>query len=198
MSDNVIYEQKTKDEDIIYSELVAIYLETPSDIYVSKEVWERVNSLLESLSKLNPRYSSFYLSSENAAHSIPSVTFKQKLRSAIAVMGSEFGLEDLTDIIKNNRQDNGLSVNNSAISNPIQNNTQNVETKIEQNLAFIVTEIEKNLTDDQIEAVKPLIDDYKKKPTRSATEKLIGGILGLGKDIAVGILSNIISKQVGF
>lgn len=197
MTDNVVFEQKTSNEEIIYRELTAIYLETQGEGYVSKLVWERVNALLRTLSSASPRYAEYYLVSENAAHSILAMTFRQKLRSAIAVMSAEYGLEDLTDIIRKNRQETGMNVHNNATSNPVQNVSQNVETSIEQKLFMVANEIERNLTDEQVESIKPLIEDYKKKPTRIATEKLVGGILGFGKDVAVGIISNIISKQIG-
>ncbi len=90
-----------------------------------------------------------------------------------------------------------MTFQNMATSNPTQINNQEVKISMEQRVNLVIKEIEDNLSDEQLKSVRPLIEEYKKKPTRNASEKLVGGILGLGKDIAIGIISNIISKQLG-
>lgn len=185
------------DKEIIYRELIAIFLETPENEYIHHDIWERVNSLLREIITEKPKYFAYLLTSENAGHSVHATAFKQKLRSAITVMGIEFNLEDLTDIIKKNRQESGMNVHNNATSNPIQNVSQNVEVSVEEKILIVTKEIENNLSDEQLEKIRTLIDSYKEKPTRNATEKLISGILDFGKDVAVGVISNIVSKQLG-
>lgn len=197
MADKIIYKQQVSEEENIYIELVAIYLETQDTGYVSESVWQRVNSLLKVLSIKNPRYNDYLLSTNNVAKSILLMTFKQKLRSAISVLGNEYGLEDLTDIVRRNRPEGSMNIQNSATSSPTQNVRQDTKVMIDQQVALVVKEIEQNLTDEQIKTVKPLIDEYKKKPTRNAAEKLLSGIFDLGKDIGVGIIANILSKQMG-
>lgn len=195
MTDEVTYIQKSSPEEVIYSQLVALYLDTEEKSYVSQRVWELANALLQRLAAKDPEYNAFLLVSDNAAQSIPGMTFKQQLRTAIAMLGTQEGLEDLSDIIRRNRQDGGMHV--SATANPTQTNHQEVKVTVEQRVEMVVKEIEDNLPDDQVAEIKPLLDDYKKKPTRSATENLLRGILGLGTDIAVGVIANIISKQLG-
>jgi len=192
-----MFNQQVGEEEIIYKELVAIYLETAETSYVEKSVWERVNLLLERLSIKNPKYREYFLTCNNVAKSINVMTFKQKLRSAIEVLAIEHDFEELIYIIKRNREGGGMSINANASANPTQSVSQDVKIDIDQKVSLVVKEIEQNLKDEQIEVIKPLIEEYKKKPTRSATEKLLGGIFDLGKDIGVGIISNIISKQMG-
>lgn len=199
MNNGVTGQQNVGEQEIIYSELVCLFLETSQEGYVSKDVWGRVNNLLLKMSLINPRYSEYTLSAHNVAESIPVMTFKQKLRSAIGVMCSEFGLEELSDIIKRDRQAASMTFNNhnSAVASPVQSNYQNVNVSVQQRVEMIIKEVKDNLSDEDVEKIKNELEEYNKKPTRSATEKLLRGILGLGNDIAVGVIANIISKQLG-
>lgn len=189
--------QSISEEKLIHSELVSLFLETSESGYVDLPVWSRVNELLQQLSSKNPRYQAYRLKSGNAADSIPVMRFKQQLRSAIDVLATQEGIEDLSDIIRRNFLTSNMTVQNTATSNHSQINNQEVKISIEQQVNLVIKEIENNLSDEQLKTVSPLIEEYRKKPTRNASEKLIGGILGLGKDIAIGIIANIISKQLG-
>lgn len=189
--------QSVSEEKLIHSELVSLFLETSESGYVDLPVWSRVNELLQQLSLKNPQYLAYRLNSENMAHSIPVMRFKQQLRSAIDVLAAQEGIEDLSHIVRRNFLSSSMTVQNTATSNPTQINNQEVKISMEQRINLIIKEIEDNLPDEQLQSVRPLIEEYKKKPTRNASEKLIGGILGLGKDISIGVIANIISKQLG-
>lgn len=189
--------QTVSEEKFIHSELVSLFLETSESGFVDFSVWSRVNELLQQLSIKNSRYLAYKLNSGNAAHSIPVMRFKQQLRSAIDVLAVQEKLEDLSHIIRRNFLSSSMTFQNMATSNPTQINNQEVKISMEQRVNLVIKEIEDNLSDEQLKSVRPLIEEYKKKPTRNASEKLVGGILGLGKDIAIGIISNIISKQLG-
>ncbi len=189
--------QTVNEEKFIHSELVSLFLETSESGFVDFSVWSRVNELLQQLSIKNSRYLAYKLNSGNAAHSIPVMRFKQQLRSAIDVLAVQEKLEDLSHIIRRNFLSSSMTFQNMATSNPTQINNQEVKISMEQRVNLVIKEIEDNLSDEQLKSVRPLIEEYKKKPTRNASEKLVGGILGLGKDIAIGIISNIISKQLG-
>ena len=189
--------KSVSEEKLIHSELVSLFLETSESGYVDLQVWSRVNELLQQLSTKNSRYLAYRLNSGNAAHSIPVMRFKQQLRSAIDVLTTQEDFEDLSHIVRRNFLSSSMTVQNTATSNPTQFNNQEVKISMEQRVNLVIKEIEDNLTDEQLKLVRPLIEEYKKKSTRNASEKLIGGILGLGKEIAIGVIANIISKQLG-
>ncbi|EKE13867.1 MAG: hypothetical protein ACD_12C00776G0002 [uncultured bacterium] len=189
--------QTVSEEKFIHSELVSLFLETSESGFVDFSVWSRVNELLQQLSTKNSRYLAYRLNSGNAAHSIPVMRFKQQLRSAIDVLAVQEKLEDLSHIIRRNFLSSSMTFQNMATSNPTQINNQEVKISMEQRVNLVIKEIEDNLSDEQLKSVRPLIEEYKKKPTKNASEKLVGGILGLGKDIAIGVIANIISKQLG-
>lgn len=189
--------KSVSEEKLIHSELVSLFLETSESGYVDLQVWSRVNELLQQLSTKNSRYLAYRLNSGNAAHSIPVMRFKQQLRSAIDVLTTQEDFEDLSHIVRRNFLSSSMTVQNTATSNPTQFNNQEVKISMEQRVNLVIKEIEDNLTDEQLKSVRPLIEEYKKKSTRNASEKLIGGILGLGKEIAIGVIANIISKQLG-
>ncbi len=189
--------ENVSEEKLIHSELVSLFLETSESGYVDLQVWSRVNELLQQLSSKNPRYQAYRLNSENAANSIPVMRFKQQLRSAIDVLATKEDFEELSLIVRRNFLSSSMTVQNTATSNPTQMNNQEVKISMEQRVNLVIKEIEDNLSDEQLKTVRPLIEEYKKKPTKNASEKMIGGILGLGKDIAIGVIANIISKQLG-
>lgn len=191
-------EHVISEEELIHSELVAVYLETSEEGYVDMSVWTRVNELLRQLSSKSPRYLSYLLNSENIGKTIPVMRFKQLLRSAIQVLSVQEKFEDLSEIVRRNHIKSGMTFQNTATANPTQTNHQEVKIDVALRVDLVVKEIEDNLTDEQLASLRPLMKEYKNKPTRNATERLISGILGLGKDVAIGILSNIVSRQLGY
>lgn len=197
------------EEEKIYHELIGKYQGTLGETGNSMDnvMWESVNIVLQQLvEKGHSQYSRFMIKPTRLGPRdfVNFGAFRSQLMSALQRMSQDFDLADPSYLIYRNMPKSGPNINTSATASPTQHNaqsqTQNQEVTltVEQRVKLVEQELEEKLTEDQLSEIKPVLEEYKTEPTKwSKASKLIKSVLGLSKDVAVGVISNIIAAQMG-
>jgi hypothetical protein len=199
------------EEEKLYHELIGKYQGSLGESGTTTEnvMWESVNAVLQELiNKGHAHYSRFIITPTKLGPRdfVNFGSFRSQLMSALQRMSQDFGLADPSYLIYEHMPNTGAQISNHATASPIQNSNQSqnqqqsqeVALSIDQRISLIEQELEEKLTDEQLKTVRPSLDDFKAEPTKwSKASKLIGVLLGLSKDVAIGVISNIIATQIG-
>lgn len=200
------------EEEKLYHELIGKYQGTIGETGTTTEkvMWESVNAVLQQLvDKGHSHYSRFMIEPTKLGPSdfVNFGSFRSQLMSALQRMSQDFDLADPSYLIYEHMPKSNAQISNQAISSPIQSNNQSqtqqqsqeVELSIDQRISLIEQELEEKLTEEQLTEIKPTLEEFKAEPTKwSKASKLIKAVLGLSKDVAVGVISNIVATQIGF
>lgn len=201
------------EEEKIYHELIGKYQGALGETGTTMDnvMWESVNAVLKQLiDKGYDQYSRFIIEPTKLGPRdfVNFGSFRSQLMSALQRMSQDFDLDDPSHLIYRNMPKSGQHINTNAIASPVQHNdqsnnqnqsqSQEVTLTVEQRVKLVEQELEEKLTEDQLKEVKPALDEYKTEPTKwSKASKLIKVVLNLSKDVAVGVISNILSSQLG-
>ncbi|MDP2649415.1 MAG: hypothetical protein Q8P10_01080 [bacterium] len=207
----VVISHTPSEEEKLYHELIGKYQGSLGESGTTTEnvMWESVNAVLQELvNKGHAHYSRFMITPTKLGPRdfVNFGSFRSQLMSALQRMSQDFDLADPSYLIYEHMPKSGAQISNHAVASPIQNinqsqnqqQSQEVELSIDQRISLIEQELEEKLTDEQLKTVRPVLDEFKAEPTKwSKASKLIGVLLGLSKDVAVGVISNILSSQIG-
>jgi len=201
----------SSEEEKLYHELIGKYQGTLGETgnTMNNAMWESVNAVLRQLiDKGHGQYSRFIIEPTKLGPRgfVDFGSFRAQLMGALQRMSQDFDLADPNYLIYRNMPKSGPHINASAVSSPTQNNNQSnnqnqnqeMNLTITQKVELIERELEEKLTEEQLVRIKPILEEYKTEPTRwSKASKLISAVLDLSKDVAIGVVSNIISSQIG-
>lgn len=199
------------EEEKIYHELIGKYQGALGETGTTTDnvMWESVNTVLKQLiDKGHNQYSRFIIQPTKLGPRdyVNFGSFRAQLMSALQRMSQDFDFADPSYLIYKNMPKSGQHINASAVASPIQHNDQSnnqnqsqsqvVTLTVEQRVKLVEQELEEKLTEDQLNEVKPALEEYKTEPTKwSKASKLIKVVLSLSKDVAVGVISNILASQ---
>jgi hypothetical protein len=211
----IIPEHVPSEEEKLYHELIGTYQGTlgESGKTMNNVMWESVNAVLQKLiDRGYSEYSRFMIKPVQLGPRdfVDFGAFRAQVMSTLQRMSQDFNFSDPSYLIFRDMPKSGQQINATATATPIQQNsqindqtqnqTQNQEVKltINQRVRLIEQELEEKLTEDQLAEIKPVLEEFKTEPTKwSKASKLIGAVLGLSKDVAVEVVSNIIASQIG-
>jgi hypothetical protein len=207
----MVISHKPSEEEKLYRELIGKYQGSLGETGTTTEnvIWESVNDVLQELiNKGHAHYSRFIIKPTKLGPRdfVNFGSFRTQLMSALQRMSQDFDLSDPSYLIYEHMPKTGAQISNQAIASPIQSSNQSqnqeqsqeVELSIDQRISLIEQELEEKLTEEQLNNIKPALDEFKAEPTKwSKASKLIGALLGLSKDVAVGVISNILASQIG-
>ncbi len=199
----------SSEEEKFYYELIGKYQGSLGEVgnTMDNAMWESVNDVLQQLiDKGHSQYSRFIIKPTKLGPRdfVNFGSFRAQLMSALQRMSQDFDLSDPNYLVYKDMPKSGPHVNASAVASPIQNSNQSqtqdqeVRLTIDQSVKLIEHELEEKLTEDQMAEIKPALEQYKAEPTKwSKSSKLIRAVLDLSKDVAIGVISNIVSSQIG-
>src|SRR4030042_2643763 len=211
----MVLERVPTEEEKLYHELIGKYQGALGETGTTTDnvMWESVNTVLQQLiDKGYSQYSRFIIKPTKLGPRdlVDFGSFRAQLMSALQRMSQDFGFSDPSYLIYVYMPKSGTHINTSATSSQTQQNSQSntqnqrqdqnqtVELTIEQSIGLIEQELEAKLTEEQLAEIKPVMEEYKVEPTKwGKASKLIKAVLGLSKDVAVGVISNILASQTG-
>lgn len=197
------------EEEKTYHELIGLYQGNINETGQCTDsfLWESFNDAMDSLVARNhTHYGKFKISPTNmgSIRFIYYPSFRSQLMRALQRMSQDFELADPSYLIHAHLPKTGTHISNSQTQQNDQSNfqtqkqNQTVELNLEQRIELIEQELEEKLTEEQLTEIKPALEEFKAEPTKwSKASKLINAVLGLSKDVAVGVISNIIAAQIG-
>ncbi|HUV71731.1 MAG TPA: hypothetical protein VMW25_01855 [Clostridia bacterium] len=201
------------EEEKIFRELIGLYQGTLNESGQCSDpfLWESVNKAMDLLIARNYfQYEKFKMEPTHigSIQFICYPSFRSQLMSALQRMSQDFEFSDPSYLIHAHMPKSGTHINTSATASPTQQNSQSnfqnqnqrQESKlaVEQRVELVEQELNEKLTEEQLSKIRPILEAYKAEPVKwSKASKLIKAVLGLSKDVAVGVISNILSSQMG-
>lgn len=194
-------------EERFYIELIATYRVSITDskaTSIDSVIWLRVNEIINHLGSTGKEYASFLIAPQSHVTLtwITPATFQIKLMGLLEVMAKDYDFDEPNYLIYKYMPTNAPQFQNTNTANSNQSNHQEQHNKqvvsIEQTVTAVEKQLQEKLSEVQLAEIAPALAAYKEEPKKwSNVEKLIKGVLGFGKDIAVGVISSVITNQMG-
>ncbi len=197
---------ETTEEEKLYQELLGLYQACPDNSVACFDAsqWGHFNSSMDTLvTRGHSAYARFKITPRINGANISYVnydSFRMNMMSALRRMSQDFTLSDPNFFLYQYTPKGNTSIvnanTNEQHNSQVQHNEQKsyISLTIEQKIDRLDKEIAERLAPEQLAQIQPLLAEFKKAPTIWANgQKLIAGVLGFGKDIAVNVIASLIS-----
>ncbi|MEK7592104.1 MAG: hypothetical protein AAB508_01780 [Patescibacteria group bacterium] len=194
------------EEEKLYHELLGLYQACPDNQVACYDAsqWEHFNGSMDTLvTRGHSDYARFKITPRINGANISYVnydSFRMNMMSALRRMSQDFTLSDPNFFLYQYTPKGNTSIvnanTNEQHNSQVQHNEQRsyISLTVEQKIKKLNKEIVERLSPEQINQIEPLLTQFKNEPAVwSNAQKLITGVLGFGKDIAVNVIANVIS-----